>query len=347
MLTHSSTTRVEKPLGSSRTFRGFLTDLERAARTETNVLLRGESGTGKDLCAHAIHRASSRTTGPFVTVDCAGIAESLFDGELFGHSRGAFTGAERTRRGRLLSADGGTLFLDGIDHLSLAAQTRLLRVIQEREVHPLGESRPRPVDFRLVSSATEDFARRLEEGRFRQDLFYRVNVIQLEVPTLRERAEDIALLAQTFLEDIARHFRKPVLRIDERALRTLSTFDWPGNVRELRSVLECAVASMRGEILRESDLPVYVRMAHDSSEKNKPSAQLTPKGDSTSEDSSFPFESFHDKIRAYEQKLLVTALREYRWSYRGAAKALGLSHHQVKYLCAKLGIRRTRFGSEE
>ena len=337
------------PIGVSDRFRGFLEELDRAAKTDTNVLLRGETGTGKEICARALHERSTRRRAPFVTVDCAAVNETLMEGELFGHSRGAFTGADRTRNGRILSASGGTLFLDGIDHLVPPAQTRLLRVIQEREVLPLGETLPRPVDFRLVSSVSDEFSGRLGSGEFRRDLYYRINVIQLELPPLRQRADDVPVLAQEFLDEISRRFGKRVLRIEDRALRVLREFEWPGNVRELRGVLECAVATARGEVLRESDLPVYLRT---QTEKTNPGVSSDQTG-SVQHAPTEPEppneeparESFHDRVRAYQRRLIVEALREHSWRYHSAAVTLGLSHHQLKYLCAKLGIRRARFDS--
>jgi transcriptional regulator with GAF, ATPase, and Fis domain len=286
------------------------------------------------------------------------------EGELFGHCRGAFTGADRQRRGKILSSDGGTLFLDGVDQLSPPAQTRLLRVIQEREVLPLGESLARGVDFRLVSSVSDEFSNRLDDGQFRRDLYYRINVIQLELPPLRQRPDDVPVLARVFLDEIARRFGKSVRRIEDRALRVLRAFDWPGNVRELRSVLECAVASARGETLRESDLPVYLRIRADrattdvlnadrarggpgpaSRSLQAESVSATPVHTEPLHSESLRTESFHERVQSFQRKLIVESLREHQWSYQRAAAVLGLSHHQLKYLCAKLGIRRARFES--
>ncbi|MBI4585761.1 MAG: sigma 54-interacting transcriptional regulator [Planctomycetes bacterium] len=331
--------------GISAPIKTVLDQIHRVAASDVSVLLSGETGTGKELVAQTIHQRSPRRFGPFVPVDCGAVPESLFDSELFGHSIGAFTGAESDRIGKVLAADGGTLFLDSIDHLSLPCQTRLLRVIQEREVMPLGETRTRPANFRLITSVSHEFPERLDQGRFRQDLYFRINVVQLHLPPLRERREDIVLLAELFLKDISRRFGKRIDRLDHGARCVLEAYDWPGNVRELQGVLECAVASARGEILHETDLPVYLRARKCS----PPLAGCSePEADRTAgheEAAPKPRLGFTEQVETFQRSLLLESLERHRWSFQSCGRELGLARHQLKYLCAKLGIRRPRFDS--
>ncbi len=329
--------------GISDPIKTVLDQIQRVATSDVSVLLSGETGTGKELVAQTIHQSSPRRFGPFVPVDCGAVPESLFDSELFGHSRGAFTGAESDRIGKVLAADGGTLFLDGIDHLSLPCQTRLLRVIQEREVMPLGETRIRPANFRLITSVSHEFPELLEKGRFRQDLYFRINVVQLHLPPLRERREDIALLAEMFLKDISRRFGKRIDRLDLNARRVLEEYEWPGNVRELQGVLECAAASARGEILHETDLPVYVRTRKSPP---PPAGQAEPgagQKDGQEGPGLKPRLGFNEQVETFQRSLLLESLERHRWSFQRCGEELGLARHQLKYLCAKLGIRRPRF----
>jgi transcriptional regulator with GAF, ATPase, and Fis domain len=310
-------------------------EMERAATTHASVLVSGETGTGKELVARSVHDLSPRREGPFVAVDCGSLRDELFDSELFGHSRDAFTGAERCRPGKLLSANGGTLFLDSIDDLSLDCQTRLLRVVQEKEIVPLGRTGPRPVNFRLVTSVSHDFPSRLQQGLFRRDLYFRIKVVHLELPPLRERLNDVRFLAERFLRSSARRFQKPLKRFEERALEVLEVYSWPGNIRELLGVIECAVASARGEILRESDLPVYVRRAR--AERSREQADDSRTSVAT-EEASPP--GFAEQVESFQRRLLIESLKRHGWSYEACGKELRLARHQVKYLCAKLGVRR-------
>ncbi len=328
-------------LGVSGSFNRFLDDVHRVARTETSVLLCGETGTGKDLIARTIHGRSRRRKGPFVPVDCASMAEDLLDSELFGHSQDAFTGATSSRRGRFQSAHGGTLFLDGIDHLPATGQVKLLRAIQEKEITPLGSSRARPVDFRLVTSVSQDFPRRLECGAFRHDLYFRVNIVRLELPPLRDRDDDIPILAEYFLAQTAERFGKPICRLGDAALRVIRDYSWPGNVRELAAVIECAVASARGEIVRESDLPVYLRSPPQLSESSGPPAPV----EASPQEPPVPSEgggSFAERVDDFQRRLLVESISRNGWDYRACGRELSLTRHQLKYLCAKLGVRRPR-----
>ena len=248
--------RIEGMVGESEALRRLLTEVELVADTDATVLVTGESGTGKELVARALHEHGRRRKGPLVRVNCAAISENLFESELFGYVRGAFTGAFGDRAGRFEAAQGGTLFLDEIGEVPLAMQPKLLRVLQEKELERVGETRPRKVDVRIVAATNRDLAQEVEAGRFRADLFYRLNVFPIESPPLRERREDIPLLADHFVQAAARRLRRPAPRLGEAALRRLTAREWPGNIRELENVIERAVILARDGELRFDALTV-------------------------------------------------------------------------------------------
>jgi transcriptional regulator with PAS, ATPase and Fis domain len=241
--------------GVSAAFKEIVAQVRDVAPYDTTVLVLGESGTGKELVARAIHAESPRAQKPFVTVSCAAYSEGLLESELFGHVRGAFTSADRDRAGRLELADGGTVFLDEIGDVSPKIQVKLLRVLQEREVERVGESRARPVDVRIVAATNRDLHRAVREGRFREDLFYRLNVVTLHLPPLRERRDDLPVLVDFLLRRAAVRIGKEVLSVEPDALARLSAHAWPGNVRELANVLESAVVRARDGVVRVGDLP--------------------------------------------------------------------------------------------
>jgi len=225
------------------------------------VLVRGESGTGKELVAQALHKRGRRTAGPFVAVNCAAMPETLLESELFGHARGAFTDAKSARTGLFVQADHGTLFLDEIGTMPLGLQPKLLRALQQRTVRPVGSDTEVPFDVRLVAATNADLEAAVEAGTFREDLFFRINVIPIEVPPLRRRGNDVLLLAQRFLEEFASQAQKPVRGLTSAAAEKLLGYSWPGNVRELRNCIERAVALTRFEQLTVEDLPDKVRDA--------------------------------------------------------------------------------------
>src|SRR6202021_252953 len=229
-------------VSQSPALREALDRMQRVAPIDTTVLLTGETGTGKELMARALHRRSSRQTRPMVTVNLAAIPEPLVASELFGHEAGAFTGASQRRMGRFETADHGTLFLDEMGELSLDMQVALLRIVQEGEFERLGASQTRRVDVRLIAATNRCLEHAVEDGRFREDLYYRLSVFPLHLPPLRERREDIPLLARTFLDRYSKSMNKPIEGIDSEAVRRLEVYDWPGNVRELENTLERAVA---------------------------------------------------------------------------------------------------------
>jgi DNA-binding NtrC family response regulator len=231
----------------------------RVAGVDTTVLIQGETGTGKELVARAIHYASPRAQQPFVVVDCSALAESLFESELFGHERGAFTGAFSARRGLLETAAGGTCLLDEIGELPPGMQAKLLRLLQEQSIRRVGGNEWIPVNVRIIAATNRDLAKRVGEGAFREDLYYRLNVVTITVPPLRERGQDIPLLAQHFVEKYARAARKPARGLSRESLQLLTSYHWPGNVRELENAIERAVALAPSELLMPDDLPPQPR----------------------------------------------------------------------------------------
>ncbi|MCK6474277.1 MAG: sigma 54-interacting transcriptional regulator [Planctomycetes bacterium] len=250
-----------KMYGESPQMKEVYAFIERAAPTESVVLVLGESGTGKELVARAIHYNSPRSEGPMIVVNCAALSESLIESELFGHAKGAFTGATADRKGCFESAHEGTIFLDEIGELSAACQTKLLRVIEQGEVTRVGENRVRKVDVRLIAATNRDLGAEAKAGRFREDLFYRLNVLSIELPLLRERGDDILLLAEHYLNDAAKRSARPSLRFSEEASERLKAYGWPGNVRELRNVTERLAVLCPSEVIGVRELPVEVQRA--------------------------------------------------------------------------------------
>ncbi|WP_371133083.1 sigma-54-dependent transcriptional regulator [Humidesulfovibrio sp.] len=248
-------------IGSSPPMRQLLDMLSTIAPSEATVLITGESGTGKELIAKALHANSSRKNGPYVAVNCAALTETLLESELFGHEKGAFTGAERRRDGRFQMADKGTIFLDEIGEISMTMQVKLLRAIQEREVQRVGGDHAIKVDVRILAATNRDLMHEVELGRFRQDLYYRLNVVTLSLPPLRDRVEDIPLLATHFLKKFASKNGKQVKGFTPEAMDRLLKYPWPGNVRELENGVERAVVLLAGEYIREQDLPSAIALS--------------------------------------------------------------------------------------
>jgi len=246
-------------IGRSAAMGSLLETVAQVAPTEATVLLRGESGTGKEMIAGAIHFNSVRKDGPFVKINCAAITETLLESELFGHEKGAFTGAHRRKEGRFVQAHGGSLFLDEISEMSLAMQVKLLRVLQEREITRVGGEDVIKVDVRIIAATNKDLLEEMEAGRFREDLYYRLNVVTLTMPPLRERKEDIPLLAQHFLNLFAERNRKQIKGFSPQAMDWLIKYDWPGNVRELMNAIERGVVLSRSDYLDIQDLPLDIQ----------------------------------------------------------------------------------------
>lgn len=293
--------------------------IETIARTRTTALILGESGTGKTMTAHAIHDHSDRSDGPFVEVSCGALSETLLESELFGHVAGAFTGAVTDRAGRFRQADGGTLFLDEIAAASTALQVRLLRVIQDREFERLGAGQTERVDVRLIVATNEDLEARVREGLFREDLYYRINVITLTQPPLRERIIDIPLLVDSYREQFADELRRPVCRVDDEAMALLCRYHWPGNVRELVNVIERAVVLCRGEVIRVDDLPESVRRV----DGDVPPLMLN---------------RLKSALVDPERRLILDALESHAWNRQQTARSLGINRTTLYKKMKRYGI---------
>lgn len=248
-------------IGESEVMRKVLVAIEKAASSAATVLITGESGTGKELVARAVHYNSSRASAPFVPINCGGIPESLLESELFGYVKGAFTGAMETRAGFFLTAEGGTIFLDETSETSLSMQVKLLRVLQDKEVFLVGARQPQKVDIRIIGATNKDLLTLVKKDKFREDLFYRLNVITIDIPPLRERVEDIVLLVQHFSVKFAKEFGRPAPRFSEEALQVLKSYDWPGNARELENIVQRLMIMTEGNVIDIPDLPSLMRFS--------------------------------------------------------------------------------------
>ena len=247
-----------KPLGKSRLFGDVMKLAEQVAPTESTVLIQGESGTGKEVIARYIHDLSARSEGPFLSINCGALPEGLLESELFGHVKGSFTGAVRDKQGLFTAARGGTFFLDEIGEMSPATQVKLLRVLQEREAIPVGGTETIPVDVRVVAATNRELEEEIKRGRFRTDLYYRLNVIALHLPPLRDRRDDIPIFVDAFLKRIAKEHDDPIKRLSDAASDAIGVYDWPGNVRELENALERAVVMTKGEVIDVDAIPAKI-----------------------------------------------------------------------------------------
>jgi len=248
-------------IGESKAMENVMKNIEKAASSSATVLITGESGTGKELVARAIHYSSPRASAPFVPINCGGIPETLLESELFGYVRGAFTGAMETRAGFFQTAEGGTIFLDEISETSLSMQVKLLRVLQDKEIFMVGARHPQKVDARIIAATNKDLLSLEKKGEFREDLYYRLNVLAIEIPPLRERGEDILLLLNYYSNKYARESGKTVPRFSENALMVLKSYSWPGNVRELENIIQRLVIMSEGDIIEVPDLPSLMRFS--------------------------------------------------------------------------------------
>jgi len=318
-------------LGESPALQSVLDAVDRVAAASASVLIRGESGTGKELVARRLHDLSSRAKAPFVAVNCAAIPDTLVESELFGHRRGAFTGADRDRPGKFRQADGGTLFLDEIGDMALAAQAKLLRVLQESTVEPLGGGDPVPVDVRVLAATHRDLRALAAEGRFREDLLFRLRVVELEIPPLRDRGSDILLLARTFLAASSR----PSLSLAPDTERALLAYPWPGNVRELANAIERATIFCRAAAVQPEDLPTEVRAAQGASPATAGLLLWDPNDDLTT--------AKEKVVDRFEREMITAALREHRGNLSRAAEKLGIHRQNLQQKLHKLGIAAEGF----
>ncbi len=309
----------EEMIGRSAPMQGVFRAIEKVAATDASVLLLGENGTGKELAARALHRHSGRAEGPFVSADLGSLSESLFESELFGHAKGAFTGAEKDRPGRFEEAGGGTLFLDEIGNISPPLQKKLLTVLQRREVIRVGEVKARPVDLRLLSATNQPIHEMVKTGAFRQDLLYRINTVEIRLPPLRERPEDLPLLAERFLAEYAKKYRREVKRISDAALRRVEGYAWPGNVRELRHTIERAVIMSEEEEIRPGHL-----------------AFSAPEAPPPSERGASGLGSLN--LRELERRAVRQALSRHGGNISRAAEELGISRRALYRRIEKYGL---------
>lgn len=317
-------------LGQSKPIRAVLDQIAATAKTDFPVVITGESGTGKELVARAIHESSPRASGPFVPVNCGAIPATLFEAEIFGHVKGAFTGAVANRSGVFEEANGGSLFLDEIGEISVESQVKLLRVLQTSEVKRVGASKAFHVDVRLICATNRDLAAMVEEGTFRQDLFYRVHVVPLRLPPLRERREDIPLLARHFLALANSGLTRPSPGFTPEAIEKLTAWSWPGNVRELENKVKLAVMMAAGSEVK----PEHVLL--DSQAPPQSAAASAP----ASPDLSVPFELARE---SFERDYLVAALRAHKGAVTRAAEAMGVHRNSIYHLLKKHGIEPSDF----
>jgi two-component system response regulator PilR (NtrC family) len=317
----SGETTVHGPrlLGNSEVMQTLREMISKVARSQAPVHIFGESGTGKELVAQLIHESSARREGPFVPVNCGAIPTELMESELFGHKRGSFTGAVSDKKGLVQTAEGGTLFLDEVADLPLHMQVKLLRLIQEKTIRPIGEARELPVDVRILSATHRKLADLVAEGKFREDLFYRVNVIELRVPPLRERGADVALLAESILTRLARRMKIETPSLTAEALEALGNYPFPGNVRELENILERAITLSAGGTIGLSDIQL----------RTTPAAAAGPVAASG---------ALGDQLDDIEREAIVKALEQTRYNKTAAAKLLGMSFRALRYRVKKLGL---------
>jgi two-component system response regulator PilR (NtrC family) len=311
-------------LGKSRAMEQLRELIERVSRSQAPVHICGESGTGKELVAHLIHNAGARRDSPFVPVNCGAIPSELMESELFGHKKGSFTGAVADKQGLIQSAEGGTLFLDEIADLPLHMQVKLLRVIQEKSVRPVGEAREMPVDVRILSATHKNLAQLVAEGKFREDLFYRVNVIEIRVPALRERLEDVPELVDALLAKLTTQIGVADLHVSDAALKALSQYHFPGNVRELENILERAATLCSNGVIEPADLQLRPKTVVTP---EIPIASAVPRG-----------EKLGDALEDIERDAIVRALEQTRYNKTKAAQLLGMTFRSLRYRIKKLGI---------
>jgi Nif-specific regulatory protein len=318
----------EEIIGNSKSMKEVFGLVSQVADSNTTVLIHGETGTGKELVARAIHKNSPRSGGPFVEVNCAAMPDTLIESELFGHERGAFTGASQKRRGRFEEANGGSIFLDEVGELSAMAQAKLLRVIQERQIQPLGSNAMIKVNVRIITATNRDLDQDVAAGTFRSDLYYRLNVFPIYMPPLRERGGDIMLLADYFVDKYARQFKKNIKRISTPAIDMLLAYHWPGNVRELENCLERAVLIAGGDTIDSIHLPPSLQMKTTGTEKKQHG-------------------KLESLVNTYERSLIIDAMKDAKGNQSQAARLLGTTKRIIQYKVEKYGIDTKRFKAKK
>ncbi len=323
---------MDNIIGNAPSMQPIFEIIKRVSATKTNIMILGESGTGKELVAHAIHRNSSAPSAPFVVINCAAVPEGLFESELFGHKRGSFTGAVADKEGIFDQADGGTLFLDEVGDIPLPIQVKILRAIQQKNFRPVGANEDRTVDVRIICATNKNLEEMASKGQFREDLFYRLNVIQIRLPSLRERKEDIPALAEHFLRKFCVTMGKPVKGISKAAMQMLLQYDFPGNVRELENLVERAVALETQSVVLPESLPQKLLMQKSQPEPTA-TALSTPKGVSVGDN--FDLEL---GVEEFERGHIIRALEKTNGVKKKAAVLLGISFRSLRYRIEKYGI---------
>jgi two-component system response regulator PilR (NtrC family) len=311
-------------LGESQPMRQLRATIEKLSRSQAAVYISGESGSGKELAARMIHERSARHDQPFIPVNCGAIPENLMESEFFGYKKGAFTGADKDHDGFFLTANGGTLFLDEVADLPLTMQVKLLRVIQEKQVRRLGEAQEKGIDVRIISATHKKLGECVESGLFRQDLYYRLNVIELDMPPLRNMREDIPLITGNILARICRDTARPLCRLDKETLSVLTSYDFPGNVRELENILERALALSSGTVIGKNEL--LLKFREDS--KNTTTGAIGT-------DRNLPLQDYLDRL---ERDSIIQALEQTRYNRTAAAKILGITVRSMRYRMERLGL---------
>jgi transcriptional regulator with GAF, ATPase, and Fis domain len=317
----------DRIVGSSPALQKVLDIVKKVAKSNTTVLIRGETGTGKELIAGATHHNSLRASRNFVKVNCAALQENLLESELFGHEKGAFTGADKQRIGRFEQADGGTLFLDEIGDMSASTQAKILRVLQEHEFERLGGTRTLRVDVRLIAATNRDLNAMVQAAQFREDLYYRLNVVSIEMPPLRERKEDIVPLANAFIRKFAGELKKKIDGIEPEAQKMLMRYNWPGNIRELENTIERAMLLAEGRAIASGDLRLGEVATPGSGREQAPVVKIPPTG--------IPLEDI-------ERHALIEALKMSNWVQKDAAELLSISPRVMNYKIKTLGIEFPR-----
>ncbi len=327
-------------IAKSEPMRALLGRVNTVLGCESTVLIHGESGTGKELIAKALHYGGTRKDKDFVVIDCGATSDSLLESELFGHVKGAFTNAARDKTGLFEVADGGTIFLDEVASISREMQKKLLRVIQEGEIRKVGSISPKKVDVRIISATNRDLLKAVQSGSFREDLYYRLNVLFFDIPPLRHRKEDIPIIAKSLLKGFAKSMGKNVSSFDSSVLHKMSNYSWPGNVRELRNFVESATAVSQGESITERDIASSDLFKHPNSSHSTASteAPLPESQLGIGSESFFAEEESSVNLREKEQGLIVEALKKSNWVQKDAAKLLGISSRVINYKVRKFRI---------
>jgi len=320
-----------KPIiGKSEKMNGVLKMVNQVAKTDATVLILGESGTGKEIIADTIHRNSARHQGPYVKVNCGAIPENLLESELFGYEKGAFTGAVKRKIGKFQRAEGGTVFLDEIGELSLSMQVKILRVLQEKEVEPVGGMESHPVDIRIITATNQNLYEKMKKQEFREDLYYRLNVFPIELPPLRKRKEDIPLLAQHFLEKFQKELGKKDMILSEEAIEVLGNYHWPGNIRELENIIERTLIISNRPVIGKKDLPAGIISGGVSADADSVQSGETP----------FQLPEEGINLDDLEKDLILQALERTDYNQTRAAKMLGISRHTLLYRMEKYQLKK-------